>query len=495
MIGKLSPRGWAVLGISAAGAVLFLYLMVHLVSQPSYSTIETGIDPANTAKMTAVLDQQGIGYQLQNNGTALAVDTAKTAQARIALASAGVSSNSQPDFSLFNNQSLGASNFQEQVTYQRALQGQLAETIDKVQGVSDAQVTLVLPDASQQLFSDNQSNSSAAVLITDNGALDAGSVRGVAQLVASSVPGLSASKVTITDSTGALLWPTAGGAAAGADGAAADQQSANANYNQQADAQLNALVTRMVGPGKGQVAVNAQVNANQSTQDALTYGKATPTQTQTQTETLTGNGSATGGVAGTVGTGTATTNGGTSNYKSTTANTTFGVDKTVTHTVLAAGALQSQSVSLVLDSSIPAAEATQVETAVKSAAGVQTPRDTITLSQVKFAPASTTTAAGPASNMMQYAEYAIVGFGALIFLFIITRVLRRREQETLAGEPTWLRELQLPRRLVELEQETRTTPVEKVKVHENPTRAKVEDLVKREPERVAQQVRAWMQED
>src|SRR5947209_4592003 len=99
---KLSPRGWAVLGGSAAVAIVFLYMVFHLASAPSYSTLLTGLDPSQTGKITSTLDTKGIGYQLQNGGTALAVESGKTAQARIALASDGLLGNQQPGFSLFD---------------------------------------------------------------------------------------------------------------------------------------------------------------------------------------------------------------------------------------------------------------------------------------------------------------------------------------------------------------------------------------------------------
>ena len=163
---RLTPRGWIILGAGAVAGILFIYLFVHMVSKPSYSTLATGLEPAQTGKMTAALDQQGIGYELQNNGTALAVQSNETAQARVALAGAGLLGNAQPGFKLFEKSSLGESQFQQQVTYQRALQGQLEQTIDNIQGVSGAQVELVLPNPQNQLFGESQNASSAAVLLS-----------------------------------------------------------------------------------------------------------------------------------------------------------------------------------------------------------------------------------------------------------------------------------------------------------------------------------------
>ena len=153
IVANMSPKGWVKIGVGAAAVIVFLFFMMHMVSAPSYSTLMTGLDPAQTGKITSTLDTKGIGYQLQNDGTALAVDSNKTSQARVALATGGLLGSQQPGFSLFDKQQLGSSNFQQQVTYQRALEGQLAQTIEGIQGVSSAQVQIVLPNPQDQLFS------------------------------------------------------------------------------------------------------------------------------------------------------------------------------------------------------------------------------------------------------------------------------------------------------------------------------------------------------
>src|SRR5438270_5425364 len=163
----MTPKGRLALGGSLVGVIVLGYLMMQIASQPSYTTMLTGLDPAQTGKITAALDAKGIKYELQNNGTALAIDKSQTAQARIALASQGLPQSAQPGMELMNNMKLGASDFQQQVTYQRALEGQLAQTIGQIDGVGGAQVQLVLPQ--DQLFNDQNSQAKAAVLLTGQG--------------------------------------------------------------------------------------------------------------------------------------------------------------------------------------------------------------------------------------------------------------------------------------------------------------------------------------
>src|SRR6185312_12087872 len=286
LITKLTPKGWAMVGGSAAAAIVFLMLVMHFASTKSYTTLETSLDPAQTGKITSALDAKGIGYEIQNGGTALAVDSGQVSQARIALATAGLLGvgSQQPGFTLLDKSSLGASNFQQQITYQRALEGQLDQTIERIQGVDSATVNLVLPSQQDQLFGENGPSSSASVLLSDSGNIDPSAVKGIASLVASSVQGLSDQKVTITDSSGALLWPTS---SAGASGGATSKQAVENQYDAQMAAAATGLLAQTLGPGKAQVVVNADVNANQATSDILTYGKkGVPLTQQSQTETL-----------------------------------------------------------------------------------------------------------------------------------------------------------------------------------------------------------------
>ena len=175
---------------------------MHFASAPSYTTLLAGLDPAQTGK----IDEHAVTRRASPTRSRTAAPrspstSSQTSQARIALArpACSASAATQPGFELLNSSQLGASNFQQQVTYQRALEGQLDQTIEQIQGIDSATVKLVLPNQQDQLFGDNSQTSSASVLLSDSGTLDPSAVKGIAELVASSVQGLSDSKVTITD--------------------------------------------------------------------------------------------------------------------------------------------------------------------------------------------------------------------------------------------------------------------------------------------------------
>src|SRR3954451_11366410 len=211
LFANMTPRGRMMLGGSVVGTLVVTFLLMQMAGAPSYDVVVAGINPADTGKISTALDAKGIHYKISNNGTSVQVQSDQISQAKVTLAEAGLGGSKQPGFDLFDKQKLGSSDFQQQVTYQRALEGELANTITQVNGISSAQVQLVLPQ--EQLFANEESPAKAAVLLAGSvDDVDPSAIRGVAQLVSSSVKGLKPESVKITDGNVTLLWPTQDGA-------------------------------------------------------------------------------------------------------------------------------------------------------------------------------------------------------------------------------------------------------------------------------------------
>src|SRR3954452_3520973 len=350
----LPAKTKALLGVSGFAILAIAFLLLKVATAPSYAPIASGLDPAQTGKITAALDEQGIAYELRNNGTSLAVQKSSMGQARIALASQGVDASgagSQPGYELLDQSKLGSSQFQQQVTYQRALEGEIARTLNGVEGVSGATVQIVMPQ--DDLFEDTATPATAAVMLSNSAdTLQPGAVRGIAQLTASSVKGLKTDNVTITDSTGQLLWPSAEGGSGATGGST--KQAAEARYNRQLETSLNALLTSTLGAGKAQVQVNSDLNMDKSKQQELTYAdKGVPLKQTSEVEKL--NGAAAGSAGGTAGTGSNVTTysgagagagGAGSRYNKTSKNTEYGVNKKVVSTEVAQGAVNKLNEAL-----------------------------------------------------------------------------------------------------------------------------------------------------
>jgi flagellar M-ring protein FliF len=514
-LSRLPARSKAVLGLTVLGVVLVAFFMLRLAGAPSYSTLVSGLDPAQTGKITAALDEQAIAYEIQNGGTALAVAKADTAKARIALAGQGIAATggaTAPGYELFDEQKLGASDFQQRMTFQRALEGEIGKQLAGVQGVAGAQVRLVLPE--DDLFADEASPATAAVSLANPGdTLEPGAVRGMAQMVASSVKGLKPASVTITDSTGQLLWPS-GDAAGGAGGGGSTKQSAEERYARSVEAGINAMLTRTLGPNKAMVSVRAQLDMDKTTRNELRYAKkGIPLTTQTETERLRGGGGRAGGAAGTAGNipsyaGGAGGGGAGSNYQRESEKTENALDKTVSKVEVAPGAVDRLNVSLMLDRSVTAAAAKgtggsgaqAIEDSVAAAAGLDTKRgDTITTTELAFAKAPAPPGAGPVpSTLVGPLKWAGLGLAALVFCFFMLRQLRRREREALP-EPAWLSQIDGPMPLAALgagglDQPTRVMPPLPER-QVDPSLHHLEQLVDTEPDRVVAQVRHWMNEN
>ena len=493
VLSRLSPRGKLALGGAALALIVLAFVLFQMATKQSYTTLATGIEPAEAGQVTEALESKGIPFQLQDSGTAVGVPSSDVSQARIALAESDVLGGSKPGFELFDSQQFGASDFQQKVTYQRALEGELERTINQVEGVKSSNVQLTLPE--EQLFSEEAIKPTAAVLIASDGGgqLGAGAVRGIAHLVAASVEGLDPGDVTITDGSGATLWPAGEG---GSLGGGVSKQAIEARYDESMETRLDGLLARTIGPEKGRVQVQAEVDADRTTQSSLTYAKGgTPLTSQSEHESLKGAGAtAAGGAAGTAGnipsyaagTGTA---GAPSNYKRANEETQYGVNKTVTHTQVAPGTVNRQHVALVVDKTVPAAEVVQLEKAIEGAAGIEAKRgDTLTVSRIAFAqPPEAATPAGP--GIVDYAKYGLIGLAGVAFLVFAARHLRRKQDEVLA-EPIWLKELNAPTSLAELEVHRRDDDWE-----EDPTLVNnADEVAAMDSDKVAQQLRAWMKE-
>lgn len=501
---NLEPRSQLGLVGSVLAVVVVMFGIYHFASQPSYSTIQTGIDPSSSSRITQALSSAGIPYKLENGGTAVAVPSGKESDAQVALGSAGVANGGHVDFSLFDHSSLSTTDFQQQVNYQRALEGQIANTIEGISGIDSAQVQLVLPK--EQLFQDQSSQATGSVQLDAPMGLDQSSVQGVAHMVASSVQGLDPQNVTITDQTGAMLWPTGDGTGGGG---APSKLSAQEAYAGQLSAQIDALLTRTLGPGKAEARVNVDLNVDKTSTDSVTYDHTHPPvvlNSNKTDETLKSNGSSAGGVSGTPSnTGITTypggtTAGGNSQYQNKSEQLQNGVDKTVSHTDVAPGAVNRMDVALLVDKSVSGADLTSVQNAVSSMVGIDPSRgDTLTVSSLAFAKQPSASSGGGGlpvvGNPTAMAKPAGAILLALIFLFLVRRNLKRREGDPTVPEPRWLSEITQATPIARLGSGAAAPLAESADAgRRKAMQATAEEIVKQQPDQVALQVAQWMSE-
>jgi flagellar M-ring protein FliF len=511
LLNSMSTRGKITLAACALGFLAAALLIVKMAGAPAYTTVMTGVDPAKTTQITSALTAAGVPFELQNGGTAVAVQKGKETAANVALATKGLNTGTtQPGFEILDKQKLGASSQQQQIAYQRGLEGTIANTIGQIAGGGGAQVHLTL--AQDNLFADESRAATAAVLLPqDSSGMDPSAVRGIANLVASSVPGLKPAQVTITDGTGTMMWPTGDGGDGGGTGGMPAKAAAESRYNAQLESSLNAMLVQTLGAGKAQVQVHSDLNVDKVDQQQLTYGKTgVPLSEKKTVESLKGSGATAGGTSGTPSNlpgyaASAAGGSGNNDYKNTTTDRNLGVDKTVTKTTKAAGSVNRMDVAVILDKSVQLqpAQLAALKASIASAAGLQLKarKDTLAVTTgLAFAkvPAAAAKSGPIPAAMAGILKGVGIGFGALVFLFFVTRHLRRRERESLADEPSWLKSLeaQQSKQLMPMPDFAAETGASDVAIATaDPRRQHLDNIIHDEPERVAAHLRTWITED
>ncbi|MDB5767437.1 MAG: fliF [Collimonas fungivorans] len=206
---RANPKLPLIIGASFALAAIAAFWLWSRA--PDYRVLYSNLSDRDGGAIIASLQQMNIPYKFADGGGAVLVGADQVHEARLRLASQGLPKGGSVGFELMDNQKFGVSQFAEQVNYQRALEGELARSIESISAVEAARVHLALPKPS--LFVRDQQKPSASVVLTlhRGRSIDDGQVSAIAHLVSSSVPELNAKNVTIVDQSGNLLSTPATG--------------------------------------------------------------------------------------------------------------------------------------------------------------------------------------------------------------------------------------------------------------------------------------------
>lgn len=228
----------------------------------------TNFDEKDGGEITAMLQQQNIPYKISDDGRAILVAAPIVHDTRMRLAAAGLPKGGLVGFELMDVQKLGTSQFNEQVTYQRALQGELARTIQSISSVVSARVHLAIPKQTAFLRDEQKPTASVLVQLRPGRYLDHNQVAGIVHLVASSVPKMTESGVTVVDQNGELLSGEDPLRRSGLD-------PTQIRYVEEIENGLNRrvenILTPMFGKGNFSAQVTAELDFNQVEQTAETY--------------------------------------------------------------------------------------------------------------------------------------------------------------------------------------------------------------------------------
>ncbi|CAO3917215.1 flagellar basal-body MS-ring/collar protein FliF [Achromobacter mucicolens] len=281
---------------AAAALVAVIVAVVMWSSEPKYKVLFSNLDDRDGGAIVTALGTMNVPYRYNENGTALLVPADRVYDARLQLASQGLPRGGSVGFELMDNARFGASQFAEQINYQRGLEGELARSIEAMNTVQHARVHLAMPR--QSLFVRERQAPTASVLLNlyPGRSLSDAQVSAISWLVASSVPELTAESVSIVDQNGRLLSAPLGEGR----GMDADQLRFVREIEQRTVERILTILNPLVGPGNVHAQATADVDFSRREETSEVYrpnqepGQAAVRSQQTSDSTQRGVGPAQG---------------------------------------------------------------------------------------------------------------------------------------------------------------------------------------------------------
>ena len=243
------------LGLGAFGLLAIAIALFFMGQQPDWKVLYNNLGDKDGGAIIAQLTTMNVPYKYTEGGGAIMVPADKVHDTRLRLASQGLPKGTVNGFELMETNRFGMTQFQERLTFQRGLEGELTRSIQSLSSVQAARVHLALPN--QNGFFREQQKPGASVLLTlhPGRTLDKAQVAGIVHLVASSVPEMNPKAVSVVDDAGTLLSATPEGASQGAD-------TQKLQYVQQLEQLYTRRILDMIEPLVGEGNVKAQVSAD-----------------------------------------------------------------------------------------------------------------------------------------------------------------------------------------------------------------------------------------
>lgn len=514
--------------ILAAAFISLLIALLFWASSPSYRVLYSQINDEDGGAIVAQLTQMKIPYRFAEHGGAIMVPADQVYEARLKLAQQGLPKGGQVGFELLDQEKFGLSQFNEQINYQRALEGELARTIEKLGPVRQARVHLAIPK--QTLFVREQKQPSASVTLDLNAgrALDAGQVNAISWLISSAVPGLNADNVTLVDQSGNLLTQRGDQA----------MQTSQLKYISEIEAdyrqRIQAILAPVVGTANVKTQVTAQIDFTTHEQTAEQYQPNSAPENMAVRSRQTnsseqGNKASVGGVPGALSNQPPTPasapidppaqsdeNGAAipmqpySRQKDETTN--YELNRTLTHTKRNPGTIQRLSVAVVVNyqadeegnpKPLSTEQMEKIQALVKEAMGYSSERgDTLNVVNSLFT-ADAVEPEVPLWKRPAMLDLALVA-GRYLLIALVALILWRRMLQ-----PFWMKHQELALQRLELEKEARQAEldaqVRKAEMREQAraqqrveTEVNIQQLrttAEQEPQVVALVIRQWMNKE
>ncbi len=419
-------------------------LLLYWAKLPDMTMLYSELGPEEAARITDKISEKGVSYELRNGGKSVYVPREMVYQLRLDLAKEGLPSGKQGGYSIFDNEKIGISPFVQNINLKRALQDELAKSIQMIEGVEHARIHIVSNE--QTLFSSGKQQTSASVVLKMKLGyqLSNGNIAAIANLVSGSVEGLKTENITIVDSDGRLLSSQSDQAFAGSAGTVQDYRE---KVEQNMVNKVEKMLQEVLGPGRATVRVSAEVNMTSVSMVTETYSPTGKVVTKEEIKSNSETEPATGTEGG------ATLAGGVK--KDETVLTEYVVGKTMQQKVGVPGEVMSLSVAAVVDLSVAdtnQADSAQqpgkimqiadVEKLIENALGLNlNGRDSLKVVEAKFYRPILVPEQEEQPKKMDYVAIArqgslgITALCALLVLRVFTRARKKAAAEEVAQLP------------------------------------------------------------
>ena len=268
---ELSIERKLVFALVIAGVAIALYFTAIYASAPRYGVLYSNLKATAASGIIDKLHSYNIPYKLSDRGKTILIPKNEVYETRLKLASIGLPHQEGVGFSIFDKVQIGMTDFMQHVDYQRALQGELERTIDKLNSIKYSRVLIVLPRQSVFVTRRTPAKASVIVKLKSGMTLNKMQVNGIIHLVASAVEGLRPKNITVVDTEGQVLSiPTKNSFSY-----TVNQLNYVRKIEKNLERKINSMLIPVVGEGNVTSKVYVKVDFSKKTESKLTYNPNT----------------------------------------------------------------------------------------------------------------------------------------------------------------------------------------------------------------------------
>lgn len=419
-----------VLGVISLFAIIGT--VYYMNTRVEYSVLFSNLSEADAGTISQDLDSQKIKYKLADDGKTIMVDKTKVDQYRINLAVDNKLPSSSKGFELFDSASMMTTDEDRKIMYQRALTGELENSIAALDDVDKAKVNLTIPKSDNVFDNSTSKKAKASIVLTLKGtSISKDAVQGIVALTTGAVQGLDKKNVKVVDQTGKILNKNEEDDASDSSSATSKYMKLKSQYEKQMEKKITGLIEPVVGKGKVKASVNVDLNFDAVEKKITNYSNP-----QIRSENVQASGkqteikqAQTGQVNDNVDNVTGDANNDNASYNRTVNNE---LNTETTKIINAPGSINRMTSSVVINGDLSAGDAKNIRKLIQGALGYDKQRgDTVSVQAVNFARAKSTkktVAKKPAKKTNWVLIGALIAAGVLTLGTIIFLVIRRRRR-------------------------------------------------------------------